>query len=80
MNFSKSGCLNKALSSRVTFPSKAIIREYQAASFTLGKSVRVNLPNGKEIAGWAVALAENGALLVRNENGEVETITAGDVN
>ncbi len=62
-----------------SFPSKAIIREYQAASYTLGKSVRVNLPNGKEIAGWAVALAENGALLVRNENGEVETITAGDV-
>ncbi|MGA1678414.1 MAG: hypothetical protein ACO39E_03070 [Candidatus Nanopelagicales bacterium] len=40
----------------------------------------VTLPNGKEISGIAVALAENGALMVRNEKGEIKTITAGDVN
>lgn len=62
------------------FPTKATIREYQEASYSLGREVLVSLPNGEEITGIAVALAENGALLVRNQNGEVETITAGDVN
>ncbi len=62
------------------FPAKAIMREYQAASYTLGRRVVVTLPSGKEISGIAVALAENGALMVRNEKGEIETITAGDVN
>lgn len=62
------------------FPTKALVREYQAASYTLGRQVVVSLPNGKAINGIAVALTESGALMVRHEDGEIETITAGDVN
>ena len=64
----------------VEFPAKSVVREYQAASYSIGREVLAMLPNGEEIRGLAVALAENGALLVRKANGEVTTITAGDVN
>jgi BirA family biotin operon repressor/biotin-[acetyl-CoA-carboxylase] ligase len=61
------------------FPTAATIREYQQASYSLKRLVTVDLPNGETITGEAVGLAANGALLVKTENGQTHTITAGDV-
>lgn len=62
------------------FPSRAVVREYESASYSLGRPVEVSLPNGEIIKGKAVGLSPNGALLVETATGLTVTITAGDVN
>jgi BirA family biotin operon repressor/biotin-[acetyl-CoA-carboxylase] ligase len=61
------------------FPTSATVREYQQASYSLNKTVTVDLPSGERITGEAVGLAANGALLVRASDGTTHTVTAGDV-
>lgn len=46
---------------------------------TLGQDVRAVLPGGTELTGRALALDANGALVVRDDDGERHTVSAGDV-
>ncbi|GAA2727103.1 biotin--[acetyl-CoA-carboxylase] ligase [Cellulomonas aerilata] len=50
-----------------------------AVCTTLGLPVRVELPGDQELRGTAVELAPDGALLVRDEQGQVHPVRAGDV-
>lgn len=51
-----------------------------ASCVTLGRDVRALLPGGSEIAGQAVRLADDGALVVRPADGPEVLVAAGDVN
>lgn len=55
-----------------------IISEWQSLSTTIGRFVRCLLPDGREVAGKAIAVDEDGHLLVQTE-GVIEVIKAGDV-
>ena len=46
---------------------------------TLGQDVQADLPNGTIITGRAMNLDRHGALVVRDEDGERHTVSAGDV-
>lgn len=46
---------------------------------TLGQDVQADLPNGTIITGRAMNLDSHGALVVRDEDGERHTVSAGDV-
>jgi BirA family biotin operon repressor/biotin-[acetyl-CoA-carboxylase] ligase len=46
---------------------------------TLGRDVRVQLPDGSESFGVAVGLDETGRLIVRDGRGETSAVSAGDV-
>ena len=46
---------------------------------TLGQRVRVELPGGADVVGRAVALAQDGALVVRSEGHQEHVVRAGDV-
>lgn len=57
----------------------AVTRElWRERCFTLGRQITVSTPHG-ERHGTAVALDDNGALLLRHDNGDVEAVTAGDI-
>src|SRR5699024_3992428 len=45
---------------------------------TLGQRVRVELPGGADVVGRAVALAQDGALVVRSEGHQEHVVRAGD--
>jgi BirA family biotin operon repressor/biotin-[acetyl-CoA-carboxylase] ligase len=45
----------------------------------LGRSVRVELPGGRELLGEAVAVDGDGRLVVRDGAGEERAVGAGDV-
>lgn len=51
---------------------------YSAASVTLGRDVRAELPSGATLEGTAVDIDRSGRLVVRNESGETP-VGAGDV-
>ncbi len=46
---------------------------------TLGQDVRADLPGGEALAGRALGLDPRGALIIRDDDGERHTISAGDV-
>jgi BirA family biotin operon repressor/biotin-[acetyl-CoA-carboxylase] ligase len=46
---------------------------------TLGRSVRVQLPSGGELAGEATAIDADGQLVVRTAGGRSQSVAAGDV-
>jgi BirA family biotin operon repressor/biotin-[acetyl-CoA-carboxylase] ligase len=46
---------------------------------TLGRAVRAELPGGSELTGQALALDPHGGLVVRDDEGERHTVSAGDV-
>ena len=50
-----------------------------ARCITLGRAVRVELPDGAELEGTATALDADGRLVVRLADGRDETVAAGDV-
>jgi len=52
--------------------------EWQARLVTVGQAVRVTMPN-RSLTGLAIGVDANGALLVRQTDGEVERVLAGDV-
>ena len=52
---------------------------YAAQCATLGRSVRVELPGGRELLGEAVAVDGDGRLVVRDGAGEERAVGAGDV-
>lgn len=55
-----------------------IIGEWQSLSSTLGRMVRCILPDGRQVEGKAIAVDDNGYLLVERERA-IEIIKAGDV-
>lgn len=56
----------------------AILPEYEAVSCTLGQRVRVS--GGMELTGFAEKLDDTGALLVRDDDGQLHRVLAGDVS
>jgi BirA family biotin operon repressor/biotin-[acetyl-CoA-carboxylase] ligase len=59
--------------------AEGLADDVAAVCTTLGRTVRVELPGGTELRGAAVGLGADGALLVRDEAGEVRPVRAGDV-
>lgn len=56
-----------------------ILQAYERKSCTLGRAVRVT-GGGEEFVGAAIGLDENGALLVKLEDGAIRRVLAGDVS
>jgi BirA family biotin operon repressor/biotin-[acetyl-CoA-carboxylase] ligase len=52
---------------------------YRAACATLGRDVRVSLPDGSALLGRAEDLDPDGRLLLRPESGAMRAVAAGDV-
>ncbi|KNC18794.1 biotin--acetyl-CoA-carboxylase ligase [Arthrobacter sp. RIT-PI-e] len=46
---------------------------------TLGQDVRAELPGGRSLTGRALTLDPRGALIIRDDDGERHTVSAGDV-
>ena len=57
----------------------AYLERYRADCLTLGREVRL-LKKGEARTAFAEAIDEDFALVVRNSDGETETVTAGDVS
>lgn len=62
----------------LTAPAPAVLEAWRAASLTLGQPVRVQTPRGW-LSGVATDVDEHGHLLVRTAGGDVQTVSAGDV-
>jgi BirA family biotin operon repressor/biotin-[acetyl-CoA-carboxylase] ligase len=71
--------LLQAFERRLAQPFAEVRDAWMAAgSLTLGQRVTLTTTRGCK-HGQAVGLDDSGALLLRNEMGEVETVTAGDM-
>ncbi len=57
----------------------ALREEYLAVSATVGRPVRVEYGDGRELAGLAIDVDAAGRLLVRGEDGTAVPVAAGDV-
>ena len=57
----------------------ALVAEARGASATLGRAVRVELPSGEVLEGEAVALRDDGRLVVVRRDGGQVVVEAGDV-
>ena len=57
----------------------AYLERYRADCLTLGREVRL-IRKGETCIAFAEAIDEDFALVVRHQNGETETVTAGDVS
>jgi len=61
-------------------PSACRLRQtYAAGCATLGRSVRVELPGGRRLDGTAVAVDDDGRLVLATEGGGEQAVGAGDV-
>jgi len=56
-----------------------ILENWKSFSYTLNKKVRVFLNNGEIIEGKAIAIDINGALKIREKNGNIYTVTYEEV-
>jgi len=63
---------------RLGRPFAEVREAWAASSLTLGQQVTLTTAQGRK-HGQAVGLDESGALLLRNDSGEVEAVTAGDM-
>jgi BirA family biotin operon repressor/biotin-[acetyl-CoA-carboxylase] ligase len=70
--------LLRALASRLAQPFEPTREAWAASSLTLGQRVTLTTLRGT-LQGQALGLDPSGALLLRRESGEVETVTAGDM-
>ena len=57
----------------------AVVTEARARSATLGRRIRVELPADAVLEGVAIALADDGALVVRDDAGLEHVVAVGDV-
>lgn len=57
-----------------------LAEEYAAVSATIGRAVMAELPGGRVLAGVAEHVADDGGLLVRRSDGELELVRTGDVH
>jgi BirA family biotin operon repressor/biotin-[acetyl-CoA-carboxylase] ligase len=71
--------LLKALDQRLERPFAEVREAWAASSLTLGQRVTLTTSRGLR-HGQALGLDETGALLLRNDSGEVEAVTAGDMS
>ncbi len=62
----------------LTLDAQDIIREYRIRTSTIDRYVRILAMNGKSIYGKAIDVANDGALLLETENGQIR-ILSGDV-
>lgn len=67
-----------AFQRRWSQPFAAARDDWEASSLTLGQQVTLTTGRGPR-AGQALGLDESGALLLRNDSGEIEVVTAGDM-
>jgi BirA family biotin operon repressor/biotin-[acetyl-CoA-carboxylase] ligase len=67
-----------AMERRLAQPFQEAREAWAASSLTLGQQVSLTTGRGRK-HGQALGLDESGALLVRGDSGEVEAITAGDM-
>ena len=70
--------LLQAMERRLAQPFAEVREAWASSSLTLGQRVALTTARGRK-HGQAVGLDESGALLVRSDSGEVEAITAGDM-
>jgi len=70
--------LLQALEQRLSRPFDEAREAWTASSLTLGQRVTLTTARGRK-HGQALGLDESGALLLRGDSGEVETVTAGDM-
>ena len=70
--------LLQALERRLSRPFDEVREAWTASSLTLGQRVTLTTARGRK-HGQAMGLDESGALLLRDDSGEVETVTAGDM-
>jgi BirA family biotin operon repressor/biotin-[acetyl-CoA-carboxylase] ligase len=70
--------LLRALEDRLSQPFEEAREAWTTSSLTLGQRVILTTSRGRK-QGQAMGLDESGALLLRTSSGEVETITAGDM-
>jgi BirA family biotin operon repressor/biotin-[acetyl-CoA-carboxylase] ligase len=70
--------LLQALERRLNRPFDETREAWTASSLTLGQRVTLTTLRGRK-HGQAVGLDESGALLLRGDSGEVEAVTAGDM-
>lgn len=59
--------------------AEAVLPGYREVCETIGRRVRVHLPSGAAVAGLAVAVTDDGMLLVRDDHGEERAWSVGDV-
>jgi BirA family biotin operon repressor/biotin-[acetyl-CoA-carboxylase] ligase len=67
-----------AFEDRLARPFAETREAWAGSSLTLGQRVELSTARGPR-QGQAIGLDESGALLLRNETGEIETVTAGDM-
>jgi BirA family biotin operon repressor/biotin-[acetyl-CoA-carboxylase] ligase len=67
-----------AFERRLSQPFAEAREAWNASSLTLGQRVTLTTTRGRK-HGQALGLDESGALLLRNDSGEVEAVTAGDM-
>lgn len=70
--------LLRAFEKRLTRPFEEAREAWTASSLTLGQQVTLTTARGRK-QGQAMGLDETGALLLRDDSGQVEAITAGDM-
>ncbi len=70
--------LLQAFERRLARPFAEAREAWTASSLTLGQRVELNTGRGRK-HGQAMGIDDSGALLLRSDSGEVETITAGDM-
>ena len=70
--------LLRAFENRLSKPFDEARQAWEASSLTLGQRVTLTTARGRK-HGQALGLDKSGALLLRNDSGEVETVTAGDM-
>ncbi|GEB54123.1 biotin--[acetyl-CoA-carboxylase] ligase [Streptomyces cacaoi] len=56
-----------------------LLPAYAAGCVTLGRTVRVELPGGKDLVGEAVAVDGDGRIVIASEHGVQQPVAAGDV-
>jgi BirA family biotin operon repressor/biotin-[acetyl-CoA-carboxylase] ligase len=57
----------------------AVVDDYRTRLGTLGRSVRVQPVRGDDLLGTAIAVTDDGALVVRDDRGRDHTVVAADV-
>ena len=67
-----------AFETRLSRPFAEARQAWEASSLTLGQQVTLTTARGRR-HGQALGLDESGALLLRSDSGEVEAVTAGDM-
>ncbi len=59
---------------------ESILDSWKEYNCTLGEQVSVALPDGSEATGVALDVNQSGALMLKTVNGQIKTITSGDLS